>query len=157
MIGDIAKAKSGIFIVLIIVVIIVLLSLAKKLGLLSSKSKVVRAEEEKQVKQLTEINRKLQDIKTEVAFDPNFHRRYDFSTYLRVEKAKEIAEKIKDSFGFFNDDEEEIYSQLRRLPNKRHVSQVASYYDGDLLGDILDSFNNSEKLIVFDIVDSKNE
>lgn len=47
-------------------------------------------------------------------------------------RARELAEKIKNTFGFFNDDEMALFGIFANdVRNKTHISQIATYYYED--------------------------
>ena len=65
----------------------------------------------------------------ESAFNPNFYKKYSFYTYaIDRSKANEYAKKIYDSFGFFNDCEECIFSVFYSLKTKSNVSFVSESF-----------------------------
>jgi ABC-type Zn uptake system ZnuABC Zn-binding protein ZnuA len=152
------KYIGYLYLFIFIIVGLVVLSVAKKLGLLTPRNPVLIAEEKKQLEIITTMNQKIQDLKSSKWFDPDYHKeKYDPSTFLNYNVAREAAKGIDDSFGILNDDEERIYKIFRAIPQKRHISQVASYYDGDLLGSLVSNLNDSELRIIADIINMKND
>lgn len=89
---------------------------------------------------------------------------YDFWTKypaknLTQSVAEELAERIDDAFGYFDDDEAEIEGVFRSLKYQTQVSQIAYYYNKeykrDLHSDLIDTLSQDEMGAVYDIISSK--
>ncbi len=78
---------------------------------------------------------------------------------MREADAVKYAERIKNAWGTFNDDEEAIYQTLRELKDKVQVSQVAiayhQAYDITLIEDFQGRLDESEIKTVVDIIKTK--
>jgi hypothetical protein len=75
---------------------------------------------------------------------------------LKAEVAERYAKEIYDAFGFFDDDENKIYSVFRILKDKVQVSQVAKAYSGkykvNLIEHLRSKLSNTEVAEVLKIV-----
>jgi hypothetical protein len=70
-----------------------------------------------------------------------------------------ITQTIWDSKNFFNDDEEQLYSQFRKIQSKMQFSLISYYFQTQYkrnLGEFLNSFLSSDELLkVKSIINSK--
>ena len=57
--------------------------------------------------------------------------------------AKQVAKEIKDSFGFFNDDEDRIFAAIKRCRTKTMVSQLASAYRDEYKADLYNTLKSN--------------
>ncbi|PCJ55959.1 MAG: hypothetical protein COA79_20330 [Planctomycetota bacterium] len=76
------------------------------------------------------VNRKLSASVID-AFNPNFFlqfQKYGIKNQIGNTKAKVLVKDIYDAFGFFNDDEEQIYGAVRNARTKLDLSRVAYWY-----------------------------
>lgn len=137
---------------LIIVVLWIIYLLMKRIGLIKTQADI------KEVKERTEA---VQNLENSKYFDPNLYKQtsYGYAHLLPSTTANYYAKEIKSSWGWFNDDEERVYSAFRSLTSKIQISQVADayaqLYKSDLLGDIVHYFNAKEKAFLWKIIDSK--
>ena len=88
------------------------------------------------------------------AFDINYWK--GKGGLLSTAVAKSKAADIENAFGFFNDNEEEIYAVFRSLTNKAQVSQVSaefySAYKVNLIDRLRNRLSDGELKVVTDIV-----
>lgn len=70
--------------------------------------------------------RTLKKIQEMDAFNPNYYQ----NTRLTIthHNAKVKADELEDAFGFFNDDEEQVYRVLQSIKSADDMSLVAKYY-----------------------------
>ena len=81
-------------------------------------------------------------------WSPSWYKQNGGDT-ITDEEASIFAEKINDSFGVFNDDEEQIYGVFATLGSKGNISKVAEAYSikynfRDLYTDLEDYLNTDE-------------
>lgn len=83
----------------------------------------------KESKDDKEAEENIQNFK---GWDPNYYldtsKKGTKTTYIRSADAEKLAKDIQDSWGTFNDSEEQIYGVLRLLKNQVQLSQVAHKY-----------------------------
>lgn len=143
-------------IAVIVMVAIVLFLVLKKIGLIKFKSAEEKAaakikDEQKQQKKIIEVI-----INRSELFDPARWRSSDSSTLLSEDEARKAAKKIKDSWGWLNDDEDSIYGIFRNLTHKNQISQLAFYYlsefGDDLSAVLVDRLNKNELSFLWNII-----
>lgn len=122
----------------------------RKTGLIQSQSERKESEKEKkEAQQIEALN--IWSTKTWATVPP--------TKLLTDKQAENLATHIRQSFGFFNDDEARIYGVFRSIVYQVQVSQIAySYakkYGRDLLSDLKDSLSNSEMGEIYKIIKSK--
>lgn len=78
---------------------------------------------------------------------------------LSTDTAKKLAEMIKESFGFFNDDESQIYEAFRLMKARVNVSQVSDIYyqmfNKHLYNDLTEYLSQSELNYIYGIILTK--
>lgn len=62
------------------------------------------------------------------AFDPNWYKTIGKHCNFTDQAAKQFAQQVYDSNGWFNDDEEQLYDVFRNCRSKAHVSKVARFF-----------------------------
>lgn len=150
----------GIAIILIFWIAYLLL---KKVGLI--RKKTAEEKETEVVKEGTKLTKaKSKALQTDVQnimqnsglFSPTKWQSIPPSYLLNTPTAKIKAKSIEDSFGFFNDDEEQIYAVFRSLTDKGQVSQIAYEYanlfNSDLLGDLFEYLGKNELYNIWIII-----
>lgn len=80
-------------------------------------------------------------------WDINYWRTYGFT--LSEGELNTIAEQINDAYGYFNDDEDSVYSAFNKLKTKGDLSKLNDIFTNKYQKDILmflNSFMNTEEL-----------
>lgn len=120
----------------------------QKIGLLDT-------QEEKDVKDY----KTTQDYRK--AFEPSYYKSAPAAMkQLSQAQLSALAKTIRGAFGFFNDNEEQIYGALRQVPTKADMSRLSeayfNLYREDLYGALEDKLNDSDEMgMVINIVKSK--
>lgn len=95
------------------------------------------------------------DLRTNPYFDPMLYKGKAFAA-LGESVANSYANDIHKALGFFNDNEESIYSTFAKFKNKMNISEVSeAYYKNNnkhLLNDILNFLNDKEKAILQNVI-----
>ncbi len=96
------------------------------------------------------------DLRTLEYFDP-FILKNRPGNYVAVGNLGNLyAEQLRDAMKGFGTDEEAIYSVFGKLRSKYNIAEVAGYYQvnysRDLLSDILNDLNDSEKARLMGII-----
>jgi hypothetical protein len=138
--------------VMLIIIVWIVFLLLKRVGLIKDAvTKKLEKDVENAVSEISNTN----------IFDPNLYKQsnYGYAHLPSNETVNAWVKGIKDSFGWFNDDEERIYSIFRQMNNKLTVSQVSDAYTqlyrSDLFGDLRDYLNDRELAFLWKIIDSK--
>jgi len=99
-------------------------------------------------------------LSLETAFDIHYHRNIGRNINSRLVKlsqsqATQYAHDIHDAWGFWNDDEDKVFTIFRQLQDKVQVSQVAEAYAvqySNLIEKLYDKLSNEEIKKVLQIV-----
>ena len=135
-----------------VIIIWIVYLLMKRIGLIEDRA-TIRLEKD--------VEKSVSEISNTDIFNPNLYKEsgYGYAHLPSNETVNSWAKGIKDSFGWFNDDEEQIYSIFRAMNNKLTVSQVsdcyAQLYSSDLFGDLRQYLNDRELAFLWKIIDSK--
>ena len=138
--------------VALLVILWIVYLLMKRIGLIKSQT-VKKAEKE--------TIENVKDLIASEYFNPNLYKQsnYGYAHLPSNETVNGWAKQIHDSFGWFNDDEEEIYSVFRAMNNKLTISQVSDaytqLYSSDLLGDLKQYLNERELSFLWNIIKQK--
>ncbi len=83
------------------------------------------------------------------------NKQYPNAKKLSNADIQALAKKLYDAKGFFNDDENSVYSVFQSIPYKSYICQLTiafeSLYDKNLIN-YLDFLNNDEKSKIFDYI-----
>jgi hypothetical protein len=88
----------------------------------------------------------------------HFWENYPAKQYT-AQQAKNLSDIIRNSFGFFNDDEARIQGVFRQIKYQTNVSQISDAYTRDtgrdLHSDLIDKLSASEMKDIYAIIASK--
>lgn len=131
-----------------LIIIWVVYLLLKRIGLIESRQQ--RVEEKEQ----TEREKRAVQF-----FPPNIWKEYPTRTAMNNDVSNNLATEINNSFGFFNDNEQRIFSVFQKLAYKQNVSQLSNSYEqlfhADLHSKLFDNLNSNEMDYIYNIIDIK--
>ena len=131
------------------IIALIVFLLLKRVGLIKDAAQRLAAKDKAE---------SLANLQNEPSFNPNEYKSLNLglSFLLPNSEANSKAKAIYNSFGFFNDDEEGLYSIFRSFTNKAQISQVSDaftqLYEKDMLGVITDYLNASERAFLWNII-----
>lgn len=109
---------------------------------------VIKSSEEKQQDKQEENF----SVSPDSPFNPNYYKSKPGALLVTKAIAQQIAEKIHDAGGWFNDNEEQVYGALRQLKAKTQLSWVAdnfyTLYGEDMYQYMRSFLDDSEMQIV---------
>ncbi len=158
--------NAGIILSMLLVVYLIM----RKFGLIKKRTKEDRQIESEKKKQTVEANELLtkvvkaeKNVSQYTPLNPDMYKtEVDARRLITDEKALTYAkelDKALNSWWPFGDDEDSIYSVLRRLPNRTAVSQVANKYevvaDRGLRESLVSDLDGAELATVYDILKVK--
>lgn len=135
-----------------IIVLWIVYQLMKKVGLISDQ--VTRKKDKT-------IAANVQSIEQIPFWNPSLYQNsnYGYAVLMPNDTIKSWAKDIHDSFGWFNDDEEQVYNVFRKLTNQIILSQLSDayskLYSSDLLGDLKNYFDDKELSYLYTIISNK--
>lgn len=85
---------------------------------------------------------RIEEANNNQGWNPNFwqtvpNNRYPKVTRFKDSYAEQYAKDIYNAFGFFNDDEDKIYTVFRAMRSQVHLSQVVYYFNKNYKMDLL--------------------
>jgi hypothetical protein len=132
---------------------LILFFILKRIGLVPEQKS---ADEKRAEKELRKVVAEIKDSK--VIWTTDFWEQYPAKAYT-AQQAKNLAAHIRDSFGFFNDDEARIFGVFRQLKYQTNVSQISYAYSllygRDLHSDLRDYLSTKEMEEVYQIISTK--
>jgi flagellar biosynthesis/type III secretory pathway M-ring protein FliF/YscJ len=143
-------------IIMVVVVLVVVFLIAKRFGLIKSRTqRATSAERQQQRYEKQVVTQKLDEMEF---FSPKYLQNTMASQVLLTdEKAREYAKVLRKAMRGFGTDESAIYGVFRKLKYGSELSQIAFYYNSlynkDLLSDLKKELNKKELLMVFNIIE----
>lgn len=106
-----------------------------------------------------ELEKRVQEIKNSGdIWTTQFWKGFPAKAYTD-QQAQNLADHIRESFGFFDDDEAKIEGVFRTIKYQTNVSQIADRYTQsakrDLHSDLIDKLSKGEMQNVYDLISRK--
>ena len=80
-------------------------------------------------------------------FDPNYYKSYTSAEYINLSQGSALskARELNDGFSWFNDDESQLYSVLRSIPDGVALSFVSEKFTNEGFGDLKAEIEDLDK------------
>jgi hypothetical protein len=80
-------------------------------------------------------------------FNPNFFNKYTNGNYILLTEGNVLQKtnKLKGAFGYFSNDNEDILSVIRSIPDGVALSQISSKFESKGFGDLRTKIGNLDK------------
>lgn len=141
-----------------LMITVVMYLVLKKLGLVGPKTEGEQAQEKakEEVKKEKAVKENIYNIANEMGiFDVNLWKQYP-DRMISDNTAVRIADQIYNAWGFWNDDEEAVYSAFNLITDPAQVSRVSDVYSklfkADLYTDLTTKLSKTEFYNVMKII-----